>query len=760
MKIATTTWYHYENYGTALQATALTEVIRRMGNEVQMIRYIPFGQPVSLLDYSLSSLAKRHFGKKAIKSKRFPEYTSVEKSDAFRRFLGEHLVFTEPCQTMADLENLNEQFDAFICGSDQIWSPLVFDPKYYLNYVHDNRKKIAYAPSLGVKKWNDPFIKREIKDLILSFGALSVREETGKQLIKELTGKDAEVVLDPTLLLSGAEWEKLCGIEQREVVPYLLVYFLGNRPEHWESAAKTAEKLGLQLRIIPVHQVDVQRDGCIQEAVGPEEFLELIKNASYVCTDSFHGMNFSLLFHVPFTAYMRFAENDPKNQNDRVEHLLSMVGMQARVYLSHTEDAIIAGPYDTDRADVCLAHRREKSLAFLETALTEARNAHPVSSHVLKQNSLCCGCGTCALACPVKAITVLRNQRGFLTAEVDESKCVHCGKCVAICPFCGKTASHFAEDAKLYSFINHDSNVLNTSTSGGAGYSIAAALIQKGYAVVGCRYSPTTHAAEHVIINDSKDLSLIQGSKYLQSSFSGALQKAKEIKSPIVFFGTPCQIAGAKRAFSDRNNVVYCDLICHGVPSQLLFTKYFSFLHRKFGICTEKPQMIFRYKPKSWRTIHLFATDGTHEYCQNQFDDPFFRAFEHGICYNEACYECRWRGNSEADIRLGDFWGPRFEENQTGVSMVVCFTEKGRQLIELLKECNADIQEQPIDDYLLFQSQTNPIKPVFYRSVLKHLQGKTRIEAIVERYVLPLENKIFSRGKHLSYLLKMLAFRD
>lgn len=761
MKIATMTWYHYENYGTALQAAALTEILREMGHEVQMIQYLPSGRFLSVFDYSLPSLFKRHFGKRKTTSKFLSPFVSDAKTERFQDFLRDHIHLTSLCETASDLEGLNDQFDAFVCGSDQIWSPLIFDPKYYLDFVHERRKKIAYAPSLGVKQWNDKFIKREIQALLSDFGSISIREEAGRQLIQGLTGADVPVVLDPTLLLTDKDWEQLCNLSREHTPAYVLAYFLGSNEEHWESVKKTADILGLPLRVIPVHKSDLQRDGCrIDTAVGPREFLELIKGASYVCTDSFHGLIFSILFHRPFTAYMRFAENDLRNQNTRVEHLINLVGMKDRLYHSHNESLILSAAYDSENANQRLAERRHSSIAFLEKALADVPSSQSLILHVMQQNSLCCGCGACSSVCPTEAIAIRMNQNGFLSANVNEQKCIHCGKCTTVCPFCGTVENQKATEASLYSFIHKDSSILSRSTSGGASFAIASLLLEDGYKVVGCVYNRKKNAAEHILVKTPEDLSAIQGSKYIQSDFSSALLDAKLLPTPIAFFGTPCQIAGAKRVFQGRDDVIYCDLVCHGIPSMLLFRKYLDFLRRTAGIRTEAMQMIFRYKPKGWRLIHLFASDGTKSYCKSQLEDPFFRGYERGICYNDACYECRWRGNSEADIRLADFWGPRFEDNQTGVSMIVCFTKKGRQVLDRLQQNGALLPEQPISDYLKYQSQTNPLKPVFYSSVMKHLRGKTKIETLIDRYVFPLENKGMDKKSHIRYLFRMLVFKD
>lgn len=762
MKLAVSTWYHYRNYGTALQAAALSAVLRNLGHSPEMIRYKPVSYFRTLPDYSISAFSKRVYRRVRNRRAEAPgtHFCSDAKDALFEEFLNNHLRFTELCTTKSDLERLNDQFDAFLCGSDQIWSPLVFNPKYYLDFVHDPAKKIAYAPSFGVEQIEDQYVKGEIAKLLNQFGSLSVREEAGQKLIKELTGKDSSVVLDPTLLLTSQQWEEQFGVKQQNVEkPYLLVYMLGNNPEHWKAASETAAHLGLELRLIPVYKNDLSREGCITEAVGPKEFLQLVHDASYVCTDSFHGMIFSLQFHRPFTAFARFRKSDARNQNSRVLHLLNMAGLHNRLLADNNRKFIADTVPDFIHADCILDQMRHSSMSCLTEALRNAGKANKQKLHIMQQNSLCCGCGACRSVCPVSAIRMEMSSNGFWEAVVDERKCIHCGKCKAVCPFCTETRSVSAESAALYSFKSNDPDVLRRSTSGGAAYSIARTLLGRGYMIAGCQYNVQTQQAEHILVHSEEALSTLQGSKYIQSNFSAVMDALIACTGPIAVFGTPCQISAARRVLASRNDVVYIDLVCHGVPSAHLFRKYREFIGSTSGVNTESMDMSFRYKPKGWGNIHLHASDGKHKYCCGKEEDPFFRMFEVGNCYNETCYECRWRVDSEADIRLGDYWGPRFKSDETGVNMVICFTQTGRDLMERLQSARTGmIQEYPVEEYLTYQQSMNLPKPVFYDTLLARLRNESSgITELVEKYAVPLENKKLSRSEHLKYILKMMA---
>lgn len=128
----------------------------------------------------------------------------------------------------------------------------------------------------------------------------------------------------------------------------------------------------------------------------------------------------------------------------------------------------------------------------------------------------------------------------------------------------------------------------------------------------------------------------------------------------------------------------------------------------------------------------------------------------------ESCYECRWRSDSEADIRLGDYWGPRFEEDKTGVSMMVCFTENGRRAAMDAAFAGGTIAEnQPIEDYLKYQQSNNIPKPVFYDTLMLELKSKDKkLESFVDRYTVPLENRSLSSSEYLKYVFKMVTYKE
>lgn len=761
MKLGIMTWFHYRNYGTVLQAVALTAKLRTLGVDPFIVNYIPSGYFRSVPDYRFSKILKRFTKKESLGVNYFK---STEKESCFDSFLNTNVKFTSKCEDLSDLETLNNEFDGFICGSDQIWSPLSFNPHYFLDFVRNPDKKISYAPSFGVNEIEDLYIKKQVKEHLSDFKYLSVREEAGEKIIDNLISKKAAVVLDPTLLLTNDEWQSLFNLKEKHSQPYLIAYMLGQDSKHWDEIYRLSEQMKLEVKVIPVYEEDLKRKGCLDFCVGPQEFLELIYNASYICTDSFHGVAFSVNFQKQFTAFKRFKKNDSKNQNSRVLHLLNSLDLTNTLYndkdiLSQLNDHI-----DYNLVENKLKALRDNSVEFLKLSLSSldgVSTINPISNNIYTNNSLCCGCGACKEVCPVSAINIKMNEQGFYQSFVENTLCVNCGKCISVCPVQQRKEATDTKDCSLFSYKDNDATVLLESSSGGAAHRISSLLINKGFSIAGCIFNSETQKAEHILVEDEKDLYLFQNSKYMQSDFSKVLEQIQACNKPVAIFGTPCQIASAQKLFSDRKDILYIDLICHGVPSHHLYDKYKQKLNLEYGLNPYKTSIVFRYKPMGWRHIHLHSSDGEKACCIPKENDDYFRMFEVGNCYMKSCYECRYRKFTYADIRLGDYWGPKFSGDTTGVSMVLCATPNGESIVDELKKSKTGfLQEQPIDDYIQYQQMSNLPLPVFYDELIEKLKNKkSKMSVLCDKYAVPLENVCMSKKEHIKYIMKMITFK-
>lgn len=320
-RIAIMTWYSYQNYGTALQAVALNRAIRGLGYEAYDLQYdpVPFqaGKP-----NKRGSLFKRAAAKIDYLRRRYPINDS-NRDKAFNAFLEQHLPLTNEVISHENAVSVSHSYDAFVCGSDQVWSPRCFDSLYYLDFVSDS-KKIAYAPSFGCDEIESYPESMQIKGLVSRFESISVREQSGADIVESITGKRPPVVVDPTMLLTAVEWDRLAKPVDRPSGPYCLFYFLGSYSKNYAAAVSIAKERGLEILELPVFAYQLKDSRSAGPEVGPGEFIDLIRNASLICTDSFHGMVFATIYNLPFVAFERFDPRRSDSQNTRVYNFLNM----------------------------------------------------------------------------------------------------------------------------------------------------------------------------------------------------------------------------------------------------------------------------------------------------------------------------------------------------------------------------------------------------------------------------------------------------
>lgn len=374
-RVAICTWFAYRNYGTALQAVALNKCIASMGYDVRDVNYDPVAAKGAHGGEGRRSLGKRLNGKiKQILG--YAPLVTEERERRFQSFIDENLPLTAPVASQSDFDALNESFDCFVCGSDQVWSPRgSFDPRYFLDFVTDNSKKIAYAPSFGCDSLDGYDTAGRISELLRLFPSIGVREASGARIVEACSGRKPQVVVDPTLLLPREDWSRLARPRHPAGRPYCLFYFLGDWEGNRRAARKIARYRNLPVIEIPVFQRDLRHAGTPSEAIGPAEFLWLVENADLVCTDSFHGMVFANIFTADFVAFERFDPSSPGSQNTRIYSFLEMLGAQSRLLRrSGMRDwrSLADQHVDYDSIRPRITTRRDTSIAFLKDALEKS----------------------------------------------------------------------------------------------------------------------------------------------------------------------------------------------------------------------------------------------------------------------------------------------------------------------------------------------------------------------------------------------------
>ena len=377
MKIGVLTWKLY-NFGTALQACALVRYLGSQNADAALLNYsLPDkSKLVRLNGTTLFNLCKKVKNRVDLlsgqrKNRKAAQQYGTEirlQAERFRQFYAKipqdsHKVGRE------EAAYFNGEYDKILVGSDQVWNPKFFCETYFLDFVED-AKKYSYAASLGVSSLT-PEEKNFLQDRLAHFQTVAVREPTGQQLLQELRLKrKVECVLDPTLLLSGKEWEQLLQLEEKQDEKYILVYTLGENPWYKKVVQKVQKMLNIQkvICITPSEKLYFyQGIGQVVADAGPVEFLNLLKNAAYVITDSFHGVCFSVNFQKQFTCLERFNSKSKGHENARVTDFLASLDLTFA--MAKGEKEISVQPICYADAEQKLNVNREHSKAYIQQLL-------------------------------------------------------------------------------------------------------------------------------------------------------------------------------------------------------------------------------------------------------------------------------------------------------------------------------------------------------------------------------------------------------
>ena len=302
--------------------------------------------------------------------------------------------------------------------------------------------------------------------------------------------------------------------------------------------------------------------------------------------------------------------------------------------------------------------------------------------------SECTGCTACKSACPKNCIAIKQDEEGFLYPIIDKAKCINCGLCEKVCPV---ESPDYKNDERpgVYAAFLKDSHQRTKSSSGGIFYAIAKWIIYNGGIVYGAAFDENFKLI-HKGVDTIEALDSLRGSKYLQSDLRDSFTEIKTWlqKDRLVYFvGTGCEVAGLKAFLhKDYPTLFTSDLICHGVPSQLMFDYHLAYLREK-----EKAEILwytFRDN-KKWGAceIYKFLSDNKERtrYNGGYYLSPYLYSFIKGYTYRYSCYQCKFaRTPRQGDITLGDFWGVRKAfpdiDFSKGVSLLLVNNKKGRDL--------------------------------------------------------------------------------
>ena len=312
-KVGIVTIYGEVNYGNRLQNYAAHRVLEKLNAAPVSLVAKRQSKKAALKAFAINTaykLCKKALGARAIEHERFLN---------FKKFTNENIP-TKYFETDSLPSSLSKEYDYFAVGSDQVWNPCFGGYEKYFGDMFlmfaRPEQKLCFSPSIGISEippeWRDKFTEG-----LNTFDRINVREAKGAEIVKELTGKEAIVTLDPTLMLTAEEWLSVAKSVKGTEGSFVLDYFLGQTPLDNESYKGALSSVGTEKRIKLLDKSD--RDIYVS---GPAEFIYLISKATLVCTDSFHACVFSILFGKPFRIFKRSDGN--KDMFSRLESLFSI----------------------------------------------------------------------------------------------------------------------------------------------------------------------------------------------------------------------------------------------------------------------------------------------------------------------------------------------------------------------------------------------------------------------------------------------------
>ena len=660
MKTGILTFHGANNYGAVLQAYALTQWLAQNGIEAEILDYrskvfdkyrlfrtwqykkVPYMLGVDLIKFPGKKIRNRNF-------------------ETFRM----HFLPTsnEIYNTEQDFDGITDKYDYFICGSDQIWNPELTngpDPVYYLDFVTDPSKKIAYAPSIALKKLNE-FQLAKIAGYLSTFASLSIREQEAISIVQPYCEKEIKKCCDPIFLPDIKCYDMICS-PKYEGRKFCFLYIVGTAAVFKNVisyAEKRAKKNGLQLYyLIDGDKTFYHIEGKNVFGCDPCDFLSLIKNAEYVISNSFHATAFAILYSRQFITFLK------DGTGSRMEDLLKTLNLESQIYTQGCSEVLLENEIDYSGIEQTLKAFKETSSNYLLQAL----GMLPVSAQQLDS----------------KQCTVRRQNYSQLLRFVEWRK-------------------------QAYLVRHKNVEVVERSRSGGVFTALSDVVLSSGGVVYGCMMeNPETAIHHRTSSREGRDR--FRGSKYIQSEMRNCFKQIKtDLKNgfPILFSGTGCQVAGLYNFLEgiDTSKLYTVDIICHGTPSPRLWHEYLEWMKHKYG--NDISEVNFRDKRYGWKAHLETVRIGDILHTTSNYRVLFLK----NAFLRPSCYECPFSSlKRRSDITIGDAWG--IEETHSllndnkGCSIVLINSDKGQELFNLCRP-DVTVEHVNLEDYL----QPNLYKP-------------------------------------------------
>lgn len=356
-KVGIITLNGYKNFGNRLQNYALQTALEYLGFDVETI-----------LTFENESVKRKIFNTLRVLKRIDPKYNKSRKLDnartkKFKIFSDKYINETKRKIKNSALSTIAKDYDYFIVGSDQVWNPSYIkkNSTFFLTFA-PKEKRIAYAPSFGTEIIPEN-IKANYSEWLKNMNYLSVREHAGSRIIHDLTGLEAPVLVDPTLLIQKESWLSIGKPSiHKPSGKYLLTYFLGDAYHNYFEDIKRIATDN-QLEVINLADIDDSK----RYDTDPSEFIDYINDAAIFLTDSFHGAIFSILMSTPFIVFDRVS-NLP-SMNSRIETLLKKFKLENRKWGSSIETSDLLH-LDFSHIPLILEKERRESISYLKNALS------------------------------------------------------------------------------------------------------------------------------------------------------------------------------------------------------------------------------------------------------------------------------------------------------------------------------------------------------------------------------------------------------
>ena len=311
----------------------------------------------------------------------------------------------------------------------------------------------------------------------------------------------------------------------------------------------------------------------------------------------------------------------------------------------------------------------------------------------LATKDICTGCMACLNACAKGALTFVKDEEGFLQPSVNADLCVKCGLCERSCPEMQKQFHQHNEEPEVYAGWNKIDR--RVSSSGGAFSSIARYVLSLGGVVFGATLDEKL-ICKHIEVDSLQGLDRLRGSKYIQSYIGMVYKEVKKhllCDQYVLFTGTPCQVSGLKSYLGkDFEKLITIDLICHGVPSQEIFSSYIEKMQKRLGLAKNEIVQNYEFRRRDgWGFAPSVTTTMNKSFSLYGIDSLYMSAFDKAAIFRKSCYSCHYATTARVgDFSIGDFWGlghqgiPFKHDMTKGVSLLIVNSDKGRKVFESL----------------------------------------------------------------------------